>query len=161
MSEIMVPGTDIEVGMRREVIEYRTAWTPTADSRWSFVDASGHEHYYEHGYPTLDYMVDREHWCQGDEGFMAHDPHTAIDEAHYECKICREVITPATEPPGTPHYVAGATSATISGTRSDGVWVRAAVPGRVETSIMSDAEAAQRLLDGIDESCVIEWRGQQ
>lgn len=58
-----------------------TAGIPTADPRWRGTDSNGHEHHYDHGYPTLDYVIDAEHWCMGDEGIAPHDPHMAVDES--------------------------------------------------------------------------------
>lgn len=73
---------------------------PTVDPSWRMMDPQGHEHFYDSGYPTLDYIIDRQHWCAGDEGLEPHDPHWAIDESHYECSQCRETITPGLRPPG-------------------------------------------------------------
>jgi hypothetical protein len=73
---------------------------PTIDPNWRKTDSNGHDHYYVRGYPTLDHIVDRQHWCEGNEGLGPHDPHWSVDESHYECLECRERIEPGLRPPG-------------------------------------------------------------
>lgn len=72
---------------------------PTADESWSYTDSHGHPHAYPYA-PTLEFVVDRSHWCDGRETIWAHDPHEAVDEGHYECRECRERIEPAVHPAG-------------------------------------------------------------
>lgn len=107
------------IDVRADPIEV-TSSLPTADESWRFTDTQGHEHRYEHGYPTLELVIDAEHWCNGNEGFMRHDPHMAVDEAHYECLICREVIAPAEHSGGYRRFISGPREATLRATRADG-----------------------------------------
>lgn len=103
-----------------------TAGVPTIDRQWRAADSNGHEHYYDgerYEYPTLDYIIDAEHWCDGTEGIALHDPHMAVDESHYECKICRDTVTPGLHPPGHPTAIPGVTRATLTAVNSDGVTV--------------------------------------
>lgn len=94
-----------------------TSERETPNERWTFTDAAGHEHHYEHGYPTLDYVIDESHWCDGREGIYNHDPHEAVDAAHFECKLCREVIEPKMDPPYTPKQIPGMRHVTITAVR--------------------------------------------
>ena len=98
--------------MERDVIEV-TSERYTPNERWRYTDRQGHEHYYDHGYPTLDLVIDSEHWCDGSEGWAHHDPHMAVDESHHECKVCREVIEPKLDAPGTRKSIAGMTTVTV------------------------------------------------
>ena len=82
-----------------------SSWHPTSDPTWRATDTRGHEHYYDSGYPTLNFVVDRQHWCEGNEGWMSHDPHWAVDESHYECLQCRETTRPGLRPPGWIEHV--------------------------------------------------------
>lgn len=129
-----------------------TSSLPTPNERWVYVDQSGHEHRYANGYPTLTVVVDAEHWCDGTEGFELHEPHMVVDESHYECSICDEVIEPQMDPPGTPKSIRGLTSATIEGPRSDGTIVLAALdPDEVEAFKANGQSLAwvQSLVDNI------------
>jgi len=88
----------------------------TLDSEWRGTDSNGHEHYYaDGGYPTLDYIIDESHWCNGEEGFAHHDPHEHVDRSHYECLVCREVVEPAQLPPDTPIRIPQSRSVTLEG----------------------------------------------
>lgn len=100
---------------------------PTLDPRWTFTDAAGHDHHYDRGYPTLDYIIDASHWCDGHEGMYNHDPHEQADESHYECLICREVIEPGILPAFTPQSVPGVTTMTLAGPLDDGSRITAYV----------------------------------
>lgn len=128
----------------------------TADDKWRGTDSNGHEHYYERGYPTLDLIVDAEHWCDGREGLYSHDPHMAVDESHYECKLCREVVEPGTLPPHHQVYMPGTKSYTLSGVRSDGLTVEVWLMPEEAQSIGEAPEdqreqVVQALLDGLPE----------
>lgn len=95
------PGPEFTLDIQQDSID-TTCGIDTLDPKWRGTDSNGHEHYYERfEYPTLDYIVDAEHWCNGDEG-APHDPHMATDESHYECKVCREVVKPGIIPPTRP-----------------------------------------------------------
>jgi hypothetical protein len=66
------------------------------DKNWTYIDLQGHHHmYFEIGdhYPTLKYVIDKEIYC---DGWDDHDPHQQIEESHYECRECSEVIEPGT-----------------------------------------------------------------
>jgi hypothetical protein len=108
--------------MRQDWIEV-TSERSTPNERWQFTDANGHAHRYDHGYPTLTYVVDAQHWCHGDEGLYNHDEHWAVDEAHYECLICGVVVEPAMDPPYTPKHIPGMRDYTAKGTLASGVEV--------------------------------------
>jgi len=68
-----------------------TSALPYADESWTFTDAAGHQHRYDHGYPTLRWFVTERYWCEdcGDE-------HT---EGKWICPLCDEVIEPGTAGP--------------------------------------------------------------
>lgn len=136
--------------MGREYIDI-TSSHPTPNEHWAFTDANGHEHLYDHGYPTLEMVVDAEHWCNGDEGWARHDPHMHVDEAHYECRQCREVIKPAMDPGGTRKSVPGSVTATLEGPRSDGyVVVAHLMDAEVERySAATTDETALAILDAV------------
>ena len=138
--------------------EWVTMGVRTTDEHWMFTDAAGHEHRYDSGYPTLDYVVDASHWCDGREGLYSHDPHEAVDDAHYECKLCREVIKPGTHPPEHQVYVAGSSSYRITGLRSDGAQTEAMLmPDQVERI----ASAARDQRDAIVQTLLDEMPGEQ
>lgn len=105
------------------------------DEQWRHIDSNGHEHYVDRAanaypaYPTLDLVIDKEHWCEGDEewcdraedpwcegGPRPHDPHMVADEVHFECKLCREVIA-------LPKSYGGSVVYTLCGYNSAGVQV--------------------------------------
>lgn len=117
-------GWVLEVEQPTEVVR-SGVWTRDPD--WRGVDENGHEHYYEHGYPTLDFIVDESHWCDGSEGISHHDPHEQIDESHYECLICRAVVEPGSLPPDHPITIRGPINATLAGNDRPGshrrVWL--------------------------------------
>ena len=132
------------VNVQRDQIDV-TSWSATPNESWVYADRQGHEHHYDNGYPTLSYVIDEQHWCEGDEGSYPHDGHWQVDAAHYECKACGETIEPGMDPPGTPKFIAGATSATLEGVRSDGARVVVALLGdeldRLAKAQMDDAVA--------------------
>lgn len=97
-----------------------TSERATPNERWKFTDADGHEHYYDRGYPTLEYVVDVQHWCDGTEGFALHDPHMQVDRGHYECMECRVIIEPLMDPPMTPKVAMGLVTVQATGYRDDG-----------------------------------------
>lgn len=108
------------VDVQQEWIDVTSSF-PSPDPRWTYTDQAGHEHHYSNGYPTLRYVVDGSHWCDGTEGLYNHDPHLAVDEYHYECQQCGEVIEPRLVPGGYPQSIPGMISATLSGIRRDGI----------------------------------------
>jgi hypothetical protein len=140
------------VDVRQDVLDV-TMEHDSIDPKWRGADSNGHEHFYDreaHEYPTLDYIVDARHWCNGDEGIARHDPHWHTDESHYECRICREVVTPGLIPGGTPQYVAGMRYATLHGMRSDGTEIVAELTGEEAEALANvTGSDAQRIIDGI------------
>ena len=126
---------------------------PTLDTQWRATDPAGHAHYYDHGYPTLDYIVDASHECDGTEGFMHHDPHTHVDASHYECLICREVVEPGIASPGS-WDVPTWRSAKLEGRRSDGLVVEILLTPTECRSLIEDAATtdttALAIMDGAE-----------
>jgi len=79
---------------------------PTSREQWRHTDSNGHEHHVDceaifPAYPTLDFVIDEEHWCEGDEQWCdragdpwtennedppPHEPHMVADTGHFECK---------------------------------------------------------------------------
>jgi hypothetical protein len=104
-----------------------TSDRPSYDTRWRATDSNGHEHRYDHGFPTLSYVVDERHWCDGTEGFMLHEPHWAVDADHYECELCGAVVEPGLLPAGYPQYIDGMKNVSLKGRRSDGIEVDVAL----------------------------------
>jgi hypothetical protein len=152
-----------ELETHTDVIETTMGWTYAPDTNWRTTDANGHEHRYNHGYPTLDFVVDASHWCDGSEGWAHHDPHEAIDESHYECKTCRLTIEPSLIPPGVRTFMPGLTTCTLSGYRSDGAWLRVRVDESTARGIASSDESVrdayvENALDRADERDIIEIR---
>jgi DNA-directed RNA polymerase subunit RPC12/RpoP len=91
-----------ELRIEREMIDVTSA-SPYADEDWTYTDQQGHPHRYDHGYPTLTWIIDRTYWCEdcGDE-------HT---EGHYECPLCGERIEPGLKGPDmSRRYMPGRTS---------------------------------------------------
>lgn len=121
MAMFTMSGRRVDIQVVTEPIDV-TSEHETFDPKWRAADSNGHEHYYEyeHGYPTLRYVVDASHWCDGTEGYQRHEPHEQIDEAHYECLICGEHVEPGTLPPYTPQWIPGTISATATATLDDG-----------------------------------------
>lgn len=107
------------VSIEQEWIDVTSPY-PTPNERWTFTDSNGHDHRYDHGYPTLTHVVDASHWCYGNEGIAPHDPHEAVDESHYECATCGEVVEPKMDPGYTPKRTPGIRRTTLNAYRSDG-----------------------------------------
>lgn len=131
MARFVAASQSWELDVQQDWID-TTMGIPTLDPDWRGTDSNGHEHYYDqqaHEYPTLDYIIDAEHWCDGTEGVYNHDPHMAVDEDHYECKLCREVVEPGIIPAGTPSAIPGSKSATLAGVTSSGMRVKLALTG--------------------------------
>jgi hypothetical protein len=147
-ARLRVSSYDVEVD--QEYIDV-TSERPSPNERWRHTDSNGHEHRYDHGYPTLEFVVDAEHWCDGTEGFALHDPHMHVDEGHYECQECRERIEPKMDPPYTPKSIPGLRSAYITGPRSDGLRVRVVLTGDELTQI---ADAQSFAPGQVDDVCL-------
>jgi len=155
MATTSVTGPSWKLEVEQEWIDV-TPSGPTPNERWRTTDSNGHEHYYDHGYPTLDEVIDAQHWCNGTEGFALHDPHMQIDEWHYECKLCREVIEPDYDPPFTPKYIPGLRTATLTGVRSDGAEIVVDVR-EDELAGLHDDAAAQAFLDAAPMERIHSW----
>lgn len=152
----------------RHQIQYRVSQDVTSyvtdrsspDETWTFTDAAGHEHHYDHGYPTLAWIVEEQHWCDGTEGIYNHDGHWVDDVAHWECRICGEVIEPRLHPPGRTVYVPGPKSAEASGFRSDGsritCWLTEEDSKALEALLRArDSDGVQRWLDEFPEDRIV------
>lgn len=147
-----IAGTDWTLTCDQEKIDV-TWGQDTLDPKWRATDENGHEHYYEHGYPTLDFVVEAEHWCNGDEGYGRHDPHMCTDEGHYECRICRAVVEPGIIRGGAPQYIPGMRSWTLKGTTTQGAEVEVYITDdEAQTVIDGQDEAARQILDAAQES---------
>lgn len=121
-----------------------TSGLPTPNEQWTYTDRQGHEHRYARGYPTLDLIIDASHWCDGHEGPWNHDPHEAIDESHYECRICRQVIEPTMDPPGTPKQIAGMRTMTLTVTDDNGFTTVAYLLPEEAEALFAVAEEGRR-----------------
>lgn len=119
-----------------------TSGLPTPDEHWTYTDKAGHDHLYDHGYPTLVVVVDESHHCSGvdpdeqcdigwnwyydeDDGeeyeqWEAHEPHDIVLKYHRECPICGETIKPRMDPPYTSKQIPGMRHVRLSGTQFDG-----------------------------------------
>jgi hypothetical protein len=157
MTTFYKPARNFELTINQDWIDV-TSSRPSSNEYWKFTDAAGHEHQYANGYPTLRLVVDAEHWCSGDEGWTPHDPHMQVDESHYECPECGEVIEPKMDPPYTPKSMPGLTSATLKGTRSDGTTIMAGpTPDEVEALLVADTDEAQAIIDAIPDERIWSW----
>jgi hypothetical protein len=78
-----------ELVIERDMIDVTTN-VPTQDKAWRYTDEHGHEHHWDHGYPTLRQVVDEVRYDEdGDE----------YEITHFECPLCSEVIRPGARPP--------------------------------------------------------------
>ena len=142
---------DYTLSVETNMVEITSDW-PSPDPHWQATDSNGHTHSYvaEHIfiYPSLRLVVDASHWCNGDEGIAPHDPHTAVDESHWECRECGEVVEPGMFPPCWPRWMPGSKTATLDGLRSDGARVTVHLTGGDVEVIETEGDtAAQRILD--------------
>lgn len=109
-------------------------------------------------------MVDESHWCEGDEGIAPHDPHEAVDAAHYECAQCRETVEPKLDPPGVHKTIPGTIEATGHGVTSDGQDITFVItPEEYETVTTTRPTSAeqQALIDAVPDERIISrsWSG--
>lgn len=157
MARTTISGRSWELEVDQQWIDI-TSENPTPNERWTFTDDQGHEHAYDHGYPTLEWIVDAEHWCDGHEGIYNHDPHIAVDEAHYECLICRQRIEPKMDPAYTPKSMPGMRSAYLSGVRADGVKITLALTPEEFDELAANVESddvARRLLNDAPQDRIV------
>jgi hypothetical protein len=108
----------VELQWDTEVIPIVMGWHDSADMSWRYTDKQGHEHRYEHGYPTLVEVTDETETCEwGELCYLDdepdHEPHEVVTKSHYECRICGQTIRPGTVPPGVVQHIAGSTTATL------------------------------------------------
>lgn len=121
-------------------VEIVYSYTPVADPNWQTTDTSGHEHYCDNGYPTLEWAV-TETWYCGD----CRNEHKS---GEYRCRHCGEVVMPGTTDP-EPTPVSSPTTATleldgmytepVEGTFRDRpvTWIPVAVDNRRTTFLAS------------------------
>lgn len=160
MSRMVVGSSPWKVTLEREMIDVTMGWHSTPNEFWRATDSNGHEHRYDKGYPTLRVVVDRSHWCDGHEGMYNHDPHEEVDESHYECLLCGEVVEPAMDPPGTPKSIPGRISGRIEGPRSDGRVISAWLNDdeiAVVRANPEDPDVLSSLVDGVPEERITSW----
>lgn len=75
-----------ELSFEVDMIDVTSA-LPQADRSWRFTDATGHEHYWQDGYPTLvDVPVGEPYWDD--------DLETFEQDTKLVCAICGEEIHP-------------------------------------------------------------------
>lgn len=77
--------------MKQEHEEYTTA-APETDKAWRATDSNGHEHYWQDGYPTLEWVVTGGYWCE-----MHNEDH---EEGEWRCRECGEHVPPGMKHPG-------------------------------------------------------------
>jgi len=65
---------------------------PEADKDWREIDSHGHEHYWDKGWPTLEWVVTGGYWCE-----MHNEEH---EEGEWRCRECGEHVTPGMRHPG-------------------------------------------------------------
>jgi hypothetical protein len=85
-----------------------TSNLPRPDKAWTYTDRAGHDHRWDHGYPTLVVVDEETYWCEdcGDE-------HT---DSHYECPRCGEEIRPGLVGPSLHReYIPGRTEYLLNG----------------------------------------------
>lgn len=137
------------------------------DRHWRTTDSNGHVHAYvgvgpDQPWPTLEYVMDERHWCNGDEGIARHDPHWCDDRWHWECRQCRERVKPGfCQPPNTHVIPAGPPTTTVDvamgpvGVRP--TWIKAmltpdesarldAAIARADTDPFAPADAARAIV---------------
>jgi hypothetical protein len=68
-----------------------TTNAPRPDKDWRETDSNGHEHYWQDGWPTLEWIVDGAYWCEQHQ-----EEH---EEGHYACKVCGEEVKPGMRGP--------------------------------------------------------------
>jgi hypothetical protein len=88
----------------REMHEvYSNSPTPAKD--WRFIDAAGHGHFWQDGYPTLRWASVPCTMGHGDD---------CDAEGWWECRLCAEHISPGMKPPSMfPKMIAGLTTASL------------------------------------------------
>jgi hypothetical protein len=96
------PDGRMELRAETERIDVTSA-LPYADEKWTYTDRHGHQHRYDHGYPTLVWIVDETYWCDD-----CRDEH---EEGHYQCPLCGEHIEPGMAGPDLyRRYIPGMTT---------------------------------------------------
>ena len=90
---IRVDGDEVagSLTIERNAIEVPPSFLPEPDPDWTFIDAAGHAHYSDDGYPTLERVVVDTWWCA--------DCHEHHDDEAMACRVCGERIRPGTLAP--------------------------------------------------------------
>lgn len=109
---------------RQQDVQVVTCEHDTLDSNWRGTCANGHEVTRR----TAVHVVDESHWCDGTEGWMRHDPHEHVDRSHHECSTCGVTVEVGIIPGGTPQYIPGLVTTTLTGVRPDGAQITASLP---------------------------------
>lgn len=146
-SHIVLGGNNWTLDIELET-ELVTSDTYTADPNWKFTDAAGHEHYYSGGYPTLRLIVDKQHWCNGNEGISPHDSHWQVDESHMVCLRCKERIEPRQLPPGSVTSIVLGTRALLEGSRSD--------IARCRVKLLLNESECQQIVHAVDRDATVQ-----
>lgn len=108
---VVWPGYELELDAPGEWVTFDR---PELDPTWRVVDANGHGHFYEDGYPTLEWM--------GLPCTMGHDEDCDV-EGYYACRLCRVKVEPGTRMP-EPAYVAGSPTYYLTAQGPSGQTVR-------------------------------------
>ena len=77
--------------VEQDYAEFATAG-PEADKDWRETDSNGHEHYWDSGWPTLEWVVTGVYWCE-----MHNEEH---EEGEWRCRKCGEHVEPGMRHPG-------------------------------------------------------------
>ncbi len=64
---------------------------PEVDPDWTYRDLRGHKHYYDNGYPTLEWVAVGTYFC-----YECNENH---ENSEHRCIQCGEEIKPGTRPP--------------------------------------------------------------
>lgn len=108
-SLILGPGQVLEYTV--DVQEVRTlgdVWTE-ADKDWCYADKYHHVHFWEDGYPTLEWFSDEDYWCES-----CRDMHC---DTWQRCPRCHEKIVPGTTKHYGPKYIQGMHQYYLNGER--------------------------------------------
>ena len=95
----------IQLGVSRDVTPVYT-FGSSPNKNWRHTDSSGHEHYWDGGYPTLNDIQEEVYDEYEHEKYHIH--------IRWECKECGEEIHPATRM-GETIYVEGSITYTLNG----------------------------------------------
>jgi hypothetical protein len=108
-STFTVDGVDLVDGTVTQTVNPIEVTTnlPSADPNWTFVDTNGHAHYYDNGYPTLEWVATGSWWC-----IDCQEDH---EDGEYRCILCGEKVKPGiTGPSKTREFIAGTKEVTAT-----------------------------------------------